>query len=396
MENDKILTKDFILNATITMFCAMNFFMLMVNLVEFSQYKFDATAAQAGIVTGLYVIGGLASRVLFGKYVELVGRKKMLLLSLVGEVIMSLMYFFVSSLTILYIIRFLHGMMYGVNTTCGAAIASKLIPEKRKGEGLGYYAIAVTISTAIGPLIGVNLVNGNDYTMVFVAGLLMNVIGLICGLLLKVEEENLTEKEVKEAKSFKFSDIFFVPALPLSIVCMVFYLSYSGILSFISSYGDSMGLNVVATYFYITLALATLVSRLTTGKIYDKHGPNIIVIPGFILFTVGMLLFSVSTSILMFMISSILIGYAISSIYSVAQAIIIRRATVQKYGVASSTYTSLVDMGSGFGPMLLGIILPITGFSTMYVICAAIGFVCMFAYWGVHGHKAYREKHTSA
>ncbi len=396
MHQDRIFTRYFLLNMSISMFCSMNFFMMTVCMMGYSTSNFGATTAEAGIVTGLYVIGGLISRVIFGKYIELVGRKKMIMLGLTGAVIMSAMYFLVSSLAMLFVVRFLHGMMYGINATCAGDIASKLVPASRRGEGLGYFALGITFSTAIGPLIGVNVVNGTDYTLLFFIGMMMYVLALLFSVFLKVEEESLTPEEIKEAKSFKFSNLVFTPAVPLAIVCTIFYFAYSSIHTFIAAYGASLDLVTAASYFYITLSVATLISRLTTGKIYDKNGPNIIMIPGFLSFAGGMWLFSTATDTVTFLLSSLLIGYGISIIYAVGQAIIITKAPPQKYGVATSTYSSLVDVGTGVGPMVLGSILPMVGYSNMYLLCGIIGFLSMFVYWGLHGQKAYIEKHRPA
>ncbi|WP_374226398.1 MFS transporter [Bacillus sp. sid0103] len=43
------------------------------------------------------------------------------------------------SITSLLIVRFFHGIGFGMATTATGAIVADLIPESRKGEGMGYY-----------------------------------------------------------------------------------------------------------------------------------------------------------------------------------------------------------------------------------------------------------------
>lgn len=110
MQRSAIFTRDFFLDAAISLFCSLNYFALLINIVGYSTDTFGATPGEAGLAAGIYVIGGLFARIFIGKYVELVGRKRMLILGVSFALIMSVSYFWVSSLIILYIVRFLHGV----------------------------------------------------------------------------------------------------------------------------------------------------------------------------------------------------------------------------------------------------------------------------------------------
>src|SRR5574344_2124904 len=114
MQRSSIFTRDVFLDAAISLFCCLNYFALLINIVGFSTDTFGASPGEAGLAAGIYVIGGLFARIFIGKYVELVGRKRMLIIGVVFALIMSLSYFWVSSLTVLYVVRFLHGMAYGI------------------------------------------------------------------------------------------------------------------------------------------------------------------------------------------------------------------------------------------------------------------------------------------
>ena len=82
-------------------------------------------------------------------YVELFGRKRMLVISLLAAALMSASYFFVSSLIMLFAVRFLHGMCYGLSSTCTSDIVAKLVPPSRRGEGLGYFFLSLLIGFSI-------------------------------------------------------------------------------------------------------------------------------------------------------------------------------------------------------------------------------------------------------
>ena len=391
MQRERLFTKDFVLDTAISLCCSLNYFTLLINITGYAILTFGATSTEAGLAAGIYVIGGLISRVTLGKYVEMVGRKKMLILGLSIALIMSVTYFFVSSMAVLYIVRFLHGTAYGISSTCTNDIIARILPQSRRGEGLGYFLLSVTIATAIGPFLGMGFGQDGNYTAVFTVGLIMYSVALALALFLKVPEETLTEEQKAEARSFDLKHLFQFSAVPLAITCMVFYFAYSGVLSFISSYAEAIDLVEAAMYFYLAVAVGTLISRLTTGKIYDSRGPNIVMFPAYIAFFVGMVAFSQATSAVVLLCAGFVIGYGVSIVYTINQAIVVSKSPARRYGVTTSTFAAIVDLGSGLGPSIMGMILAFAGYREMYLICAFISLISLVMYWFIHGRRFGKE-----
>ncbi len=340
-----------------------------------------------GTAAGIYVIGGLLSRIFAGKYVELVGRRRMLILGLVFAIIMSSTYFFVTSIAMLMIVRFLHGMSYGICSTCTGDIVAKLLPPERRGEGLGYYSLSITISCAIGPLLGMTLGAAKNYTGVFLVGLLMYSVSLVLALLIRVPEEALTEEQMAEARGFSLGSLFQRSAVPLAATAMVFYFSYSGVLSFISAYSEEIGMFGTATFFYLAVAAGTLLSRLCAGRIYDRKGPNTVMLPAYIGFMVGMGLFATTSVPALFLFAGFVMGIGISIVFSICQSIVVAKSPPRRYGVTTSTFSAMTDLGTGLGPSVLGILITAVGYRDMYLSCVAVAFASLVMYWAIHGMK---------
>ena len=386
-QKERIFTRDFTIDAVISLCCSLNYFTLLINITGYASFAFGADPAAGGTAAGIYVIGGLLSRVLIGKYVELVGRKKMLIAGLLLAVVMSASYFFVTSMAMLYVVRFIHGMSYGLSSTCTSDIVAKLVPPSRRGEGLGYFFLGTTIACAIGPLLGMSLGQAHNYDGVFTVGLVMYSISLILALFIRVPEEDLTEEQKAEARSFSVHNLFQWSAVPLAVTVMVFYFSYSGVLSFISEYAEEIDMVEAATYFYLAVAAGTLISRIFAGRIYDSRGPNIVMIPAFVCFIVGMVVFAEAPNEVLFLGAGFIIGFAISIVFSICQSIVVARSPPRRYGVTTSTFSALNDLGTGIGPSVLGILITAIGYQNMYLTCAGVACVSMLMYWTIHGRK---------
>lgn len=395
MSREVIFTKDLVLDMGVCMCCSLNYFLLLIVMVGFSASAFGSSTAEGGLAAGLYVVGGLISRFFFGKYTELLGRKRMLVISISLSVVVSLAYFVVDSMMMLHLIRLVHGMIFGISSTCTADIAARLIPASRRGEGLGYYYLSVTFAMAIGPLIGMHYGALEDYTMVFTIGLAVYVLATVFSILMHVPEEDLTEEQKKEAKSFTFNNLVQPSAIPLGLTCMVFYFAYSGVLAFIIQYTQGSPVEEVSSLFYLAVAVGTLLSRMTAGRIFDEHGPNIVIIPAFLAFTAGIVIYALTADPGWFLFSGFLMGFSVSIVYSICQTIVVNESPAYRYGVTVATIGSVCDLGLGFGPYILGIILVSTGYIDMYLICAAVGLVSMAMYWAVHGHRSFMAKRSN-
>ena len=63
-----------------------------------------------------------------------------------------------SNLHMVYGLRLVHGIVFAIGTTASAAMAALVLPAKRKGEGIGYFAVSGNMAMVIGPLVGLLII----------------------------------------------------------------------------------------------------------------------------------------------------------------------------------------------------------------------------------------------
>lgn len=59
-------------------------------------------------------------------------------------------YYLASDVSVLLLIRLIHGAGFGLATTYFATIAAEIIPKERRGEGIGYFGVGETIAVSGG------------------------------------------------------------------------------------------------------------------------------------------------------------------------------------------------------------------------------------------------------
>ncbi|MFJ7994527.1 MFS transporter [Peribacillus frigoritolerans] len=382
----RLWTKDFVIVSSINFFITLIFYLLMVTLAIYAVNELDASTSEAGLISGIFIIGTLIGRLFIGRFIDSIGRKKTLFIGLIFFTLTTLLYFVDLGIGFLLVNRLIHGMAMGMASTATGTIVAQIIPPTRKGEGIGYYSMSATLATAIGPFIGLFMAQHTSFQVIFSFCLALGVISLITAFFLYVPALKVTAK-VTESKGFKLSNFIEPKALPISIITLLLAFCYSSVLSFISFYAIEIDLVNTASFFFVVYAVAVLLSRPFSGPLMDRKGSNFIMYPAFIIFGVGLLLLSMTTNSFTLLAAGFLIGLGFGNMQSSSQAIAVKLTPPHRMGMATSTFFIMLDAGLGFGPYILGFIIPVTGYSTLYVILGVLVILTSVLYYFLHGKK---------
>ena len=159
--------------------------------------EFNASISQAGLVTGIFIIGTLIGRLFIGRSIESIGRKKTLFIGIILFTLATLLYFVHYGVNFLLLVRFLHGITLGMASTATGTIVAQIIPTTRKGEGIGYYSMSATLATAIGPFIGLYMSQHTSFQMIFSLCLALGIISLITAFFVNVPALEVSGKQLK-------------------------------------------------------------------------------------------------------------------------------------------------------------------------------------------------------
>ncbi|MGX6445893.1 MFS transporter [Neobacillus sp. K501] len=384
--SNKLWTKDFIVVSSVNFILTLIFYLLMVTIAVYAVDEYQASTSQAGLVTGIFIIGTLFGRLFIGRTINSIGRKRTLVIGLILFTLTTSLYFVHLGIGFLLLTRFIHGVTLGMASTASGTIVAQIIPKARRGEGIGYFSMSSTLSTAIGPFIGLYMSQHTTFQMIFSFCLVLGIICFITGLFVYVPKLEYTAS-IEDTKSFKLSSFLEPKALPIALITLAVAFCYSSVLSFINFYAIEIDLVQAASFFFIVYAAAVLVSRPFTGRLLDIKGANFIMYPAFILFAAGMLLLSQASNSFSFLLAGVLIGLGFGNMQSVTQAIAIKLTPVSRMGLATSTFFIFLDAGLGFGPYLLGFVIPLTGYHTLYIILGVFVLLTTVLYYFLHGKK---------
>lgn len=384
--NEKLWTKDFIVVAIVNFFISLIFFLLLVTIPLFAVDVLHATKSEAGLVTGIFIIGILFGRLFIGYIMNLFGLRMTLFIGLLFFTFTSLLYFISDNLTFLLINRFLHGLTMGIAATGTGTIAALIIPSSKKGEGIGYFSMSNILGTAIGPFIGLYLLQHSGFEIIFGFCLALGAISLFIAFFLHVPEIKNSTTETKKS-AFRISNLIEPKALPIAIITLTLAFCYSSVMSFINFYAIELDLMDAASFFFLVYAIAVLISRPFTGRIMDLKGANLIIYPAIIIYAIGMLVLSIADNSIGFLLAGVLFGFGWGNLQSCTQAAAIKATPPDRLGIATATYFIFLEIGFGFGPYVIGLIIPFTGYNTLYLIMCIIILFTTVLYYFLHGKQ---------
>lgn len=390
---EKLWTTTFVVNMLLNFIFYLVFYLPTVVIGTMAMERYHASASIAGILSGIFIVGGFIARLWAGNNMKRLGAKKLLYIGTLIYFLLTFAYFFVHSVVLLLILRLVHGLGFGIAATASGTLAGAIVPSSRRGEGIGYYALSVTLSSAVGPFLSMFLYRTSGfYSLIWLSALLL-FIALVGIFFIHVEKTTDSSNSVdnKVHKKFAWSNYFEKEALPISLIAFLIGISYSSILSFMDAYARNIHLSEAASFFFLVYAITVLLSRPITGRVFDGFGDNFVMYPTYLFFALGLLLIGFAHSGWMLLLAAIFIGLGYDSFSPFGQAIAIRNSEAHRLGITTSTFFGFMDMGVGFGPFILGMFMPLLGYRNLYFASAILALLIAVIYHFVHGRHAKRE-----
>ncbi|MEY8461342.1 MFS transporter [Eggerthellaceae bacterium 24-137] len=178
-------TRNFIAGTCLNFFIAGNYFMLMVVMTAYALTVYEAPAAVAAFCASAFIVGTLFSRFTAAPLMEHFGRMPLLIVGCIAEVALTALYLLNEPIGALIGVRLAHGFAYGVCSTTIATVITSVVPPERKGEGIGYFMLSITLGSAIGPFAGIFLANNFGYPVVFTVASVLVAASIPAALLLR-------------------------------------------------------------------------------------------------------------------------------------------------------------------------------------------------------------------
>ncbi|MGP6176235.1 MFS transporter [Microbacterium sp. A196] len=369
---EPLWTRDYVLATVLNLFVAAIFYELVTTTALYAIDRFDASDAAAGTVAGAFMIGAVTGRLVSGKLLDTIGRRRALLCGLGACIVLPLLCGQVGELWILVLLRALHGAAFGLASTAVSTIALTLVPAHRRGEGAGYFGLAPVLASAVGAASGNVLIHAIGYSALFAANSVFAAIGLVIALALRIREHAPTEEQRRLARRWSPLTLVDGPAASRSLIVFVAAIGLSTVLAFLNVQAAAQGAAEPAGVYFAAYAVVAIIARLVIGKALDRLGERVIVPPLLASLAAGLAVLALPMTTVTLILSAGLVGVGFGALFPSVHAAVFSASPPHRAALATSTFYLVGDAGIGIGPLLAGALVPWLGFDGLYVLLAAV------------------------
>lgn len=358
-------TKNFVAVWFSNFFLFISFQMLMP---AFPLYVMSLGGNQidAGFAVAIFTVSALMIRPVAGWCLDSYGRRKVLTIGLIIFVFSAVSYFWMAAIALIFMIRAFHGIGWGIVTTANGAIVSDIVSPAKRGEGMGYYGLSQNLSLAIGPALGIWIMNAWGFQILFLTSVILALCSLLLSQMLRLQPSSTpSTSQARKVSLFSTRNLIDKSAMLPAVLMTFMAFSYGGVINFIALFGQEAGIENVGVFF-VTTAVILMITRTFSGKLYDRKGHPWVLIPGAVFVGAGLLILSYSNTMLTLIASSFCYGLGYGMIHPGLHAWIVTATPAHRRGAANSTFYSAIDVGIGGGALISGALAKLIGYALMY------------------------------
>ena len=341
---------------------------------------------QVGFLFALYAVSSFAGQLIGGALSDRIGRRTLLIFSLVTTSTSSLLMGIVESVTLFYALAIFVGVFVESGQPARQAIVADLLPEDKRAEGYAIIRVAFNLATAIG-----GFVASRSYLALFVADAVISLIAaFIVWRLMPETKPELVEGEADESFASSFGGygkvlrdrlfVFFLLAgMLVGLVGMNLFATLGVYLrdNFdvpTQGYGLLLAMN----------ALLVVVFQIPVGRRAERYPPMIVMGIGSALYGIGFGMFAFVSTVALFAAAMLVLTVGEMMIVPVSQAVVARFAPEAMRGRYMAIYGMSWSLPIAVGPLLAGLVMDNTDPRLLYWGSGLLGLFATAAYLGLH------------
>lgn len=325
--------------------------------------RFNVGMTQVGVLFALFSASSFVGSVLGGALTDRLGRKTMLIFSLVSTSLSSLIMGLVDSMQAFYLLALLVGVFTETGGPAHQAMVADLLPEAKRAQGYGIIRVAFNLSVTIGPAIG-GLIAARSYLLLFVTDAAISLItAAMVFTSLPETKPQARPGAPAESMAGTFKGYFVAlrdTAFMLFIgACMLMGLVYMNMNTTLGVYlRDTHGVAESGYGLILSLnaAMVVLFQFPITRRIEDKP-PMLMMALGSALYAIGFALYGFVSIYSLFLLAMVIITIGEMLVAPVSQALTASLAPEDMRGRYMAVFGFSWSIPFAVGPLLAGLVL---------------------------------------
>jgi MFS family permease len=333
------------------------------------------STAVAGLFHGLLTFASAASGPLTGVISDRLGHRPVLIAVSLVLAAFSLAYAFITDYHLMLALVVVHGVVWSALLAASGAYMTATIPESRRAEGLSYWGLSTVLAIGAAPALGFWVYHHGWFVLCLeIAGLNL-LMAAIAWALPDDRQQTLDACAAGELGSgalwpttvgeFVRSHVEW-RVFRLSVTTALISFGYGALTSFSALFADYLGV-APRSLFLSTMAITTVLGRVTIGRVLDTIGPRRVLIPCLMVPAIGLLILAMAEGAVTLMMAALVFGAGFGLMHPSFTSYVLGHVSPHRRGAAFGAMLAAFDTGIGTGASLLGIVIHSYGFRTAFL-----------------------------
>jgi len=352
--------------------------------------KFEVGMTEVGYLFALFSFSSFVGSFIGGALSDRLGRKGILIFSLVATSLSSVAMGLVNSLEAFYALALVVGVLTDTGGPARQAMVADLLPERKRAQGYGIIRVAFNVSVTIGPAIG-GFMAARSYLLLFIADAVISLIsaGIIYLALPETKPEaqpGVQQESVARTFGGYFQvlrDTIFMLFIGAGVLTGLVYMNMNTTLGVFlrdvhgiseASYGAILSLN----------AFMVVVLQFPITRRIEKRPPMLMMALGALLYAIGFAIYGFVTAYALFLVAMVIITVGEMLIAPVSQALTAQMAPADMRGRYMAIFGFSWGIPFAIGPLLAGLILDNLNPNYLWYAAGLVGLMATTGFLWLH------------
>ncbi|MFW9956691.1 MAG: MFS transporter [Candidatus Odinarchaeota archaeon] len=302
-------------------------------------------------------LGGLSDRI---------GRKRVLVYSLLGFAFANVIYAFAQDAVVMIIARGLEGAVSAGFFPAANAFVSDMTTPKNRGTAMGYLSTGNMVGFVVGPVVGGVLAEYLGIRLPFIIAALASLLTMLLLFILIQEPLRKATEDGRQRLRMSFKEVLsraYVAygALGVAMFANMFaigVLEVAFMLDAVARFG--IGPLEIGGFFGV-IGIFMIVGNIVFGKLSDIRGRKWLIVLGAIIGTVSMLMFAAATDTNAFYLAGAVLSLGMSMRGPAIQAMIADLTDPKAYGSVMGLFGAISNSAYVVSPTMSGYLFDLNG-----------------------------------
>jgi MFS family permease len=361
-------------------------FMLYPFFALYLTHKYHIGMTTVGLIFAIFSVSGFIGSALGGALTDRMGRRGVIIFSLILSSLSALGMGFAPTLAIFIAVSVIVGTLANIGGPAHEAVVADLLPPEKRAEGYGIIRVIFNMAVIIAPAIA-GLLIARSYILLFIVDAVISLIS--AGIVLFVLPETKpqahahakpeTMKQTFAGYGRVFKDIPFVAFIGVTIMMTLVYMNMNSTLGVFLR--DQHGLPAIGYGSLISInAIIVVILQFWFSRRLQKYKPMLMMAAGSLLYAVGFAMYGVVSTYVYFVLAMVVITIGEMIVSPFQQALVASFAPEEMRGRYMAVSGLSWGISFAIGPYFAGLILDSTNPNLLWAMCGLSGIMASIGF----------------